>query len=244
MRIDWQKAQPRRNTGVLCLHKNSGGAAMLNLSGFIAFHARSRPDALAIKYKHERITYADFDRHITRVSAWMADLGIERGDVVSILMKNSVAFLEIVFATSHLGAIFLPINYRLSRDEIGYILDNSKSKYIFVDQEFLGSIERDIQKIVIDEDLQNSLLPLTKNEVPVPPAYMTGNELFRLMYTSGTTAHPKGVMHTYDNFYWKTFAHVPTLGISEILNYWSFNHSIMWAHSTCRGSGSFGWAAP
>ena len=51
------------------------------------------------------------------------------GDVVAVLMKNSTAFLELVFATSHIGAVFLPINYRLSADEVGYIVGNAGAQH-------------------------------------------------------------------------------------------------------------------
>ena len=60
-----------------------------------------------------------------RSAGWLAAQGIGAGDVVAVLMKNSAAFLELVFATSHLGAVFLPINFRLSADEVGYIVGNA-----------------------------------------------------------------------------------------------------------------------
>src|SRR5947208_12547454 len=87
------------------------GAAMINLSSFIAFHARRTPERCALKYRGEDISYADFDGRIRRVGGWLAARGIGANDVVAVLMKNSTAFLELVFATSHIGAVFLPINY-------------------------------------------------------------------------------------------------------------------------------------
>ena len=84
---------------------------MINLSSFIAFHARRTPDRCALKYRGEEISYADFDARIRRVGGWLASRGIGPGDVVAVLMKNSAAFLELVFAASHIGAVFLPINY-------------------------------------------------------------------------------------------------------------------------------------
>jgi len=83
---------------------------MINLSSFITFHARRTPDRPALKYRGEEISYADFDARIRQAAGWLAAQGIGAGDVVAVLMKNSAAFLELVFATSHLGAVFLPIN--------------------------------------------------------------------------------------------------------------------------------------
>ncbi len=85
---------------------------MINLSSFIAFHARRTPDRCALKYRGENVSYADFDLRIRQVGSWLVSCGIAPGDVVAVLMKNSTSFLELVFATSHIGAVFLPINYR------------------------------------------------------------------------------------------------------------------------------------
>src|SRR5216117_1277302 len=111
---------------------------MINLSSFIAFHARRTPDRCALKYRGEDISYADFDGRIRRVGGWLAARGIGPGDVVAVLMKNSTAFLELVFATSHIGAVLLPINYRLSADEVSYVIGNSGARILIADQEFSG----------------------------------------------------------------------------------------------------------
>ena len=105
---------------------------MINLSSFIAFHARRTPDRCALKYRGEDISYAGFDRRIRKAGGWLASRGIAPGDVVAVLMKNSTAFLELVFATSHIGAVFLPINFRLSADEVGYIVGNSGARILML----------------------------------------------------------------------------------------------------------------
>jgi len=92
---------------------------MINLSSFITFHARRTPDRPALRYRGEDISYASFDERIRKVGGWLRSQGIGEDDVVAVLMKNSAALLELTFATSHIGAVFLPINYRLSRDEVG-----------------------------------------------------------------------------------------------------------------------------
>ena len=71
---------------------------MINLSSFIAFHARRTPARCALKYGGEDISYAAFDDRIRRVAGWLSSRDIGAGDVVAVLMKNSAAFLELVFA--------------------------------------------------------------------------------------------------------------------------------------------------
>src|ERR1700743_3712467 len=115
---------------------------MINLSSFIAFHARRTPDRCALKYRGENISYGAFDARIGKVGGWLVSRGIGPGDVVAVLMKNSAAFLELVFATSHIGAVFLPINYRLSADEVGYLVGNSGARPLIADQEFAAHAAR------------------------------------------------------------------------------------------------------
>ena len=83
---------------------------MINLSSFIAFHARRTPERCALKYRGEEISYAAFDERIRSVGGWLSSVGIGPNDVIAVLMKNSAAFLDIAFAASHIGAVFLPIN--------------------------------------------------------------------------------------------------------------------------------------
>jgi len=185
---------------------------MINLSSFIAFHARRTADRCALKYRGEDISYAQFDRRIGKVAGWLASRGIGPGDVVAVLMKNSTAFLELVFATSHIGAVFLPINYRLSSDEVGYIVGNAGAKILIADEE-LSSIACGTPVVLLDESAQASVTHLAPDVSPAPMHRVQPRDLMRLMYTSGTTDRPKGVMLTYDNFYWKSADQTIALGI-------------------------------
>src|SRR5215470_15540850 len=130
---------------------------MINLSSFIAFHARRTPNRCALKYRGENISYADFDGRIRKAGGWLAARGIGRGDVVAVLMKNSAAFLELVFAASHIGAVFLPINYRLSTDEVGYIVENSGARLLIADEELASIAAGDVPIVLLDEAAQASI---------------------------------------------------------------------------------------
>ena len=185
---------------------------MINLSSFIAFHARRTPERPALKYRGEEISYALLDARIRKVAGWLAAQGIGAGDVVALLMKNSAAFLELVFATSHLGAVFLPINFRLSRDEVGYIVDNAGARLLVVDDE-LGANAAGARAVVLNEASQRSVTTLSGDIPPAPMHVRAPSDLMRLMYTSGTTDRPKGVMLTYDNFYWKSADQTVALGL-------------------------------
>ena len=187
---------------------------MINLSSFIAFHARRTPDRCALKYRGEDISYAEFDARIRRVGGWLAARGIGPGDVVAVLMKNSTAFLELVFATSHIGAVFLPINYRLSADEVGYIVGNSGARILIADEELADIAAGSAPVVLLDEATQSDATRLAPDIAPAPMHIRQPRDLMRLMYTSGTTDRPKGVMLTYENLYWKSADQTLVLGLN------------------------------
>jgi len=187
---------------------------MINLSSFIAFHASRSPGRCALKYRGEDISYAEFDTRIRQVGGWLVSRGIGPGDVVAVLMKNSTAFLELVFATSHIGAVFLPINYRLSADEVGYIVGNSSARILIADEELAGTAAGDAPMVLVDEAAQSNASLLAPDAAPAAMHVRQSRDLMRLMYTSGTTDRPKGVMLTYENMYWKSADQTLVLGLN------------------------------
>jgi fatty-acyl-CoA synthase len=170
---------------------------------------------VALIYDGRRITYGEFARRIEIVGGWLEAQGAGPGDVVAALMKNSAAFLEIAFAVSHIGAVFLPINFRLAADEVGYIVENSGAKLLFADDALSAHAQGSARVITVDERAQHDVSSLCREASPVPARARKPDDIFRLMYTSGTTDRPKGVIHTYDNFYWKSIDHVLALGLNK-----------------------------
>jgi fatty-acyl-CoA synthase len=187
---------------------------MINLSSVIAFHARRTPARCALTYRGEDISYAAFDHRIRRVAGWLASRGIGAGVVVAVLMKNSAAFLELVFAASHIGAVFLPINYRLSADEVGYIVGHSGARLLVADEELAAIAVGDAPVVLLDETAQASATQLGPDTAPAPMHPRQPQDLMRLMYTSGTTDRPKGVMLSYQNMYWKSADQTLVLGLN------------------------------
>jgi fatty-acyl-CoA synthase len=187
---------------------------MINLSSFIAFHAKRTPGQPALRYRGEDISYANFDERIRKVGGWLRSQGIGEGDVVAVLMKNSAAFLELTFATSHIGAVFLPINYRLSRDEIGYIVGNAGARILIADAELAAMTVDAVPVVLLDEAAQSGVTRLAWDVASAPMHHRSPGDLMRLMYTSGTTDRPKGVMLTYENFYWKSADQTVALGLN------------------------------
>ena len=136
---------------------------MVNLSSFIRYHAARTPDRIAIVYQDQRVTFAGLLARIEKTAGYLAAHGIGPDDVVAVMMKNSIAFLEIAFAVSHLGAIFLPINFRLAADEVEYITENAEAKLVFADAEFALAVKDIPSAILLDETAQADTTAISRN---------------------------------------------------------------------------------
>ncbi|KPH74433.1 AMP-binding protein [Bosea vaviloviae] len=186
---------------------------MINLSSFIDFHAGRTPERLAIVFNEARISYATLARRVAITAGWLTERGIGAGDVVAVLMKNSAAFVEIAIAVGHVGAVFLPINFRLSADEVRYIVEDAGAKLLIADEELAAAAALAGAVLLLDAAAQADSTRAGPSATPAPRVVRKPGDLFRLMYTSGTTDRPKGVMHSYENFYWKCSDHILALGL-------------------------------
>ena len=127
---------------------------MVNLSSFIRYHAARTPEKTALVYAGQAISYAELEARVLAVAAALASRGAGPGDIVAMMMKNSAAFIEIAFAASYLGAIFLPVNYRLAADEVGFITDNAEARLILADEEFSDRLPPGLDTVLLDGALQ------------------------------------------------------------------------------------------
>lgn len=188
---------------------------MTSVTASIAWWARTEPQRLALVYQSQRLSYGDLQSRIERGAALLHAKGIQAGDVVALLMKNSAAFLELSLAIAHVGAVLLPVNYRLGADEVGYIAGHAGVKLLFADTELAGNAPTGMDVVAVDDAAQADSSVLAQGVPATAPALFaaTPDTLYRLMYTSGTTDRPKGVMHTYGNMAWKCMDHITALGI-------------------------------
>lgn len=194
---------------------------MANLTEFLGFHATRTPDRTALVYQGADISYgALFER--ARIGAgWLAAKGVRPGDVVALYMKNSAAFIDLIFAISHRGAVVLPINYRLAGAEIAYILADAGAKLLIADDEFRETAlplarEAVEEAVLLDAAAQADIREAAGPDcAPAPIARRETGDLMRLVYTSGTTSRPKGVIHNYDQFYWKHLSISPPLDLDR-----------------------------
>ncbi|WP_280490103.1 acyl-CoA synthetase [Nocardia carnea] len=193
---------------------------MLNFASVLERNAYRYADRVALSEGGRDLTYAQLSARVNTLAAALRDLQVGSGDIVAVLLYNRVEFLETMLAANRIGAAILPLNYRLSPAEWHYILDHSGAVAIVTEAEFTGAIDglpgplpALSHRITLDAppgplwieygDLIRRHVGLT-----TPIVDVDGDALQRLMYTSGTTSRPKGVMISHQNLIWKNFAHI------------------------------------
>jgi fatty-acyl-CoA synthase len=187
---------------------------MVNLSAAVLRWARAEPERLALTYRDQHIGYGELAERVAASAGALRAQGIGEGDIVALLMKNSAAFIELALAVSHLGAVLLPINYRLGADEVAYIVGHAGVKLMLVDDELLALAGGFGAIVPVGEAAQSDSRRIGPVAEPAwAPTVRAPQDLFRLMYTSGTTDRPKGVIHSYANYHWKCLDHIAVLGL-------------------------------
>jgi fatty-acyl-CoA synthase len=167
----------------------------------IATHARARPDALACVdlESGRRWRYAELDRAVDRAAAWLvAELGPRSRARVGTLARNSGSLLVLHFAAARAGAIYTPFNWRLAAPEVAALIDDAKPAIVVHDPEFhVPPFEGQCLTLV---EMEQRVAAAADR--PPPAARRPADEVSTILYTSGTSGHPKGVMITDMNAFW------------------------------------------
>ena len=109
----------------------------LSWVGVLEHHALRTPDKPLAVHGGDVVTYRQMQDRAAALATGLPDLGVAAGDVVGLLSYNSLEFLEVSFAANHLGAIAMPINWRLAAAEVAYILEHSQARVFVCDEELL-----------------------------------------------------------------------------------------------------------
>ena len=173
-------------------------------------NARKFPDHEAFIIQGKRISYQYLNQRVNQLANALSARGIARGDKVAVLMRNRQEVLETFFAAVRLGAVNVPINIRLAPAEMLYILNNSETRVLCVESEFLGVIEQiagnlsSVEAIILTGDPENRRYlqfdEIMKEGQPNRPSvYVDDEDEAFIIYTAGTTGKPKGALVTHKN---------------------------------------------
>ncbi|MEO8923885.1 MAG: acyl-CoA synthetase [Caldimonas sp.] len=185
-------------------------ATRQNLGSLLRRTAQRDPRRQAVRCGETSWTYAEFDTISDRLAAGLAARGIELGDRVAVLARNSHSFAALRFAVARLGAVLVPINFMLSAGEARYILDHSGAKLLCTDTE-LASLSREasagteVATLVWMQGEESSapapgmlrLEALIESGGKAPEPDVDSGTLAQIIYTSGTESRPKGAMLTH-----------------------------------------------
>jgi 2-oxoisovalerate dehydrogenase E1 component len=182
-----------------------------NLALTLDRNADRAPDADALVFRDRRLSHRELLARVNALAAALREDGVGKGDIVALLMGNRPEFIEAALAANRLGAAFLPLNVRLAEPELDYILGHAGVRLVVAEEAYADSVNA--KKLLVG-DAYEALVEAHLGTV-VPAVEVGENDLHRLMYTSGTTSHPKGVPITYGSFYWKSVAHVAEFGLTR-----------------------------
>ena len=177
---------------------------------WIGYNASSRPGHTAMIElpSQRRCTYAQMHERVGRVATWLQSLGVGPGDRVGVLALNSLDTMDIVFATWRIGAVHLALNFRLTAPELDFIIGDAEPSVVIFDVELSETVEAltvDIPHLVSTEgrgaesEFESAIIGFTPilEMVPLKP-----EDQCMLMYSSGTTGLPKGVIMTHGMMVW------------------------------------------
>jgi fatty-acyl-CoA synthase len=169
------------------------------------------PDREAVVDGDLRLSYAQFFERCDRWSAALQRLGVRKGDRVAYIAPNTHAQLESFYAVPQIGAVVVPINYRLTADDFAYIMAHSGARVVCAHSDYLEAVESiraqipGVEHFVALEGAGEGWLDYEATLASAPARFerpeIAESDLLSINYTSGTTARPKGVMITHRNAY-------------------------------------------
>jgi fatty-acyl-CoA synthase len=158
-----------------------------------------------------RLSYEEFFQRCDRWSAALQRLGVQQGDRIAYISPNTHAQLESFYAVPQVGAVLVPLNYRLTADDFVYLINHSGARVVCAHADYLESIDRvrdqltQVEHFVALEGERDGWLKYEETLAQSPPDFIRAeiheSDLLSINYTSGTTARPKGVMITHRNAY-------------------------------------------
>jgi crotonobetaine/carnitine-CoA ligase len=162
----------------------------------LARRSQANSSRLFARYEGAPISVGDLDRMASALAIWMRGIGIAPGDVIALMIRNSPLALALLFAIAKARAVWVPINVQSRGENLGYICNHSAPKLVIAEPALMATIEASGANLSGVQLFTSELVQAVANggtrswNEPAPAA----DEIFAVMYTSGTTGRPKGVL--------------------------------------------------
>jgi acyl-CoA synthetase (AMP-forming)/AMP-acid ligase II len=187
-------------------------------------NARVHSDRIGLIAGQTRVTYRDFLNRTDRVAAGLSGIGVNSGDRVAVLAKNSLEFVYLYTASAKIGSIMLPINWRLSADEVGFILSDGSPRVMFVDPEFAPVVSSLSESDGVPADCfsmgaaKGSLKAfdeLLSAAESAPSAETGGEDGFVIIHTAAVAGRPRGALLTHLGMMWTSLQLATVWGLTS-----------------------------
>jgi acyl-CoA synthetase (AMP-forming)/AMP-acid ligase II len=187
-------------------------ARWLNLGEMLKLNAKKYPNVVCLMDKDRSYTFAQTNERVCRLAHGLLSLGLKKGDRVSVILENCIEFVEIYLAAAKTGLVVNPINFRLTGPEILYIVNHADAKAFIVHDEFLPVVKGircelngipEGRFMVVGKPEEGALSYerlLEKGEPREPEVKVNPSDTWILLYTSGTTGRPKGVVRSHESY--------------------------------------------
>ena len=166
-------------------------------------NVKKNPDKIYTSYNGRELTYKEFFEKAQRVAAYFQDKDYRKEDIIALYALNSDIFLVCYYGIQLAGFTVMPVNTKLAVPEVEYIFSNSEAKGLIYDARIEDTINQtsySFEDVLVIGSENDSLGKVIENEsLQFTPVQLDGNDTAVVMYTSGTTGKPKGVMLTNDN---------------------------------------------
>ncbi len=183
------------------------------LPNWLKKRAELTPNRPAIEFEGLTYSFADLDYLVEKMAGKLAAKGLKAGDTSAILLRNHIDSVVCIHALFYLGVKIVMLNSKLSAPELVWQLQDSEAKFLFSEACF----SEKIAKIRQEASATNIYIKEELTEVKTPTTLMNFNlnDVATIMYTSGTTGKPKGVLQTFGNHWWSAMGSVLNLGLTE-----------------------------
>ncbi|HWV69858.1 non-ribosomal peptide synthetase, partial [Chitinophaga sp.] len=160
----------------------------ITLMELLKLRAVAFPAHTAVISEHEKLSYAGLDQASDRVANYLISKGAGRNKVVAVMLDRSPEMLIWIYGILKTGAAYLPVNTKLPQGKVEFLLKDSEAVLLVTRQHFKQSIDKMIETVLLDDD------PHLAFSTDAPGVAISRNDLMYVMYTSGSTGDPKGVM--------------------------------------------------
>lgn len=193
-----------------------------NIAEFLSASVKGYPEQTAVVFEGQRIGFSVLNERVNRLADALKKEGVAKGDHIGVFSTTCPQQIEIVFAAAKIGAVFIPFNYRLKMEEAVGVVNHSEVNTLFFGDQYtdlITGMKPELNRVKRFICLERESLPglfyydqLIRSGSPHEHAIVTaGEDLALILYTSGTSGFPKGVMYSHGNLVTRVIARVKNL---------------------------------